>query len=117
MATPKLYPLNALVFSADLKQVSEETGELEPMTSGTVTGFIANSNSPTATAVDPTLTATCAHVGSGKWRVEVAGDVLTAALLASAFATATPYLIIQEVGGFRVYVELDYDASRAARVT
>lgn len=111
-----LYPLNDLVLEVKLTKVNTTTGATEPLTTGTVTAFIANANTPTATAADPTLTGTCTHVGSGRWIIEFDAAILTAALLASLFASATPYCIVQVTNGTRTYIELVYAASRAATI-
>ena len=120
---PGLYPLNDLYFLVTLSQVSSTTGEVSALTTGSPTCFLATSNSPTATAADATLAGTITHVGTaaagnqGTWLVSFDAAALTAALLATHFATVTPYCIINLTGGIRVYVELAYSASRTATVT
>lgn len=113
-----LSPLNDLSLSVTLKDVDPTTGATSLITTGTVTAFLAVSNSPTATVADATLNATVNYSGaSGKWTITIDASVLTAALLATLFASATPYLIIQRTNGVRVTVELLYSASRAATVS
>jgi hypothetical protein len=113
-----LYPLNDLTFLVTLKTVDPATGKVIALTTGSVTGFIAASNLPTASAADPSLTFTITHVGSGKWLVVMDAALLTAALLNTLFGSgATPYVILQLTGGFRAYIQLAYFASRQATQT
>lgn len=115
---PTLSPLNDLALSVVLKDVDPTTGATSLVTTGSVSAFLATSNSPTATVADSTLNATVNYSGAGgKWIVTIDASVLTASLLASLFASATPYMIIVRASGVRVYVELAYLASRAATVT
>lgn len=108
-----------------LKDVDQVSGKIVPLTTGPVTYFLATSKLPTATAVDPTLTgsailtvnsAASGAPPTGMWLVQLDAIVLTAALLDALFATVTPYLIIQKIGGVRVYVEMLYTPSRAGVV-
>ena len=86
-------------------------------TSGVVTGFLATSADPDATAADPTLEATIVYTGSGgQWLVKYDAAALTPELLAEHFAAATPYTIIEQPGGFRVVVEMEYDPIRYATI-
>lgn len=80
----------------------------------TVEAFLADSNLPTATAADASLVATCTSIGSGRWIVEFPGSILDATMLASLFASTTPYAIITADTSVRVAQELAYSASRAA---
>ncbi len=116
MAAPNLYPLNDFILKVKLKEVVAGSVSATPLTTGTVTGFLSTALTPTATAADASLVATCAHVSGGTWRVSVDASLLTAALLNTHFASATPYLILQQADGFRTYVTLAYSASRAATV-
>jgi hypothetical protein len=103
MSTPGLYPLNDLALLATLKTVSQTTGKAVTLTSGTVTAFLA----------DATLTATVTYLSSvSKWLIEFDGAALTAALLNTHFAAATPYLIIQSTGNLRTASALAYSATR-----
>lgn len=112
-----LYPSNDLAVKVTLKVVNPQTGQIGPLTGGTVTGFLATSSSPTATAADPSLSVTATEVGSGVYLVAFDGSVLTPSLLASLFATVTPYLIVQEPNDVRVYAECAYLPSRPATTT
>lgn len=107
-----LYPLNDLAVRVTLKVVDQTSGKVVPLTDGTVTAFLATSNSPTATAADPTLTTTGVNLNYGNYLIGFDGSVLTPTLLASLFATVTPYLIIQQPNDIRVYAELAYTPSR-----
>lgn len=116
--TIMLYPLNDLVLKAKLKEVVDGSLTATPLTTGTVTAFLATSNSPTAVAADAALTGDCEHVAGGAWRVAFDAADLDPALLDSLFG-ATPtacYCIIQQPGGIRTYVPLTYAASRPATV-
>jgi hypothetical protein len=108
-----LYPLNDLALSVTLKEVSATTGAVTVLTTGTVTGFLATSSGPTATAADPSLVATCNYSSAlGKWVVTIDAAILTASLLNTHFAAATPYLILQSASNFRTYITLTYSAGR-----
>lgn len=113
MAT-ELSPLNDLAFFAKLQQVSTSTGAKTPLTSGTVTAFLATSNAADATAADASLSVSAVHVTGGKWLVFFDASVLTLTLLETHFASVTPYLIIEQEDGFRVYHELEYSEAKAA---
>lgn len=113
---PALYPANDLVFEVTLKDVSPTTGVVSALTTGTVTGFLSATNTPTATAADPSLSVSGTHKGSGKWLIAFDATALTATLLASSFASGA-YLIVTHSGGIRVYAQLAYTASRPATVT
>lgn len=114
MATLELYPLNDFIAQVTLKDV-DATGAEIPVTTGTVTAFLATSNGPTATAADPTLSVSAVYTGAGGvWLITIDAAVLTASLLALHFATVTPYLIVQKTGAVRVYAKCKYKAERAA---
>lgn len=112
MATPKLSPLNR--FGVKVSLVADDE---TPLTVGTVTAFIADSNSPTAVALDESLTVSAVHLGAGIWRVFIPKERLTVATLDAAFGDgqATPYLILDAPGN-RVYLQLKYHPSRPAEV-
>jgi len=110
----KLYPLNDFAMFVKLKDIDSETGVVAPLTEGTVTAFLATTNEADATAADGTLSVEAVHISSGKWLVFFDASVLTLTLLETHFAAATPYLIVQQSNGFRVYEELEYSESRAA---
>jgi hypothetical protein len=114
MPAPSLFPLNDLAFLVTLYTINPTTAAKEKITSGTVTAFLAAANTPTATAADPTLTGTVAYVSAkGRWLVTFDGAALTAALLASSFGSATPYLIVEKAGDVRIAIELAYTATRS----
>lgn len=121
MSTPVLYPLNDLGFTVPLKKIDTDSasatfGKAIALTTGTVTAFLATSDLPTAAAADATLVATCTHVANGKWLIHFDGAALTASLLNTHFAAATPYMIVQVSGDIRVAVTLEYQAARPASV-
>lgn len=112
--TPTLYPLNDFSLLLPLKMVNATTGKVEKVITGTVTFFIATSNTPTAVAADGTLAGSATHVGSGNWLIQLDAAALTAVLLATLFASTPPVLIVIQPNGFRVYLPLLYAASRPA---
>lgn len=109
-----MYPSNDLAVTVTLQEIDSLTGVKNPLTTGTVTAFIATSNSPTATAADPSLSVSATHLNNpaGKWLIFFDASVLTPALLSSLFSAATPYLIVEQTNGVRAYVEMSYVASR-----
>lgn len=107
-----LYPLNDFCVIVRLQKISPTTGERAPLESGTVTAFLATSSAPDAAPAHATLEMTPVHLGNGKWLVFFDAAVLTAALLAAQFGSATPYLIVQETYGIRTFATLAYSASR-----
>src|SRR5690348_629197 len=118
MSTPlTLSPLNDFAVKAKLKQIDPATGDVGPLTTGTVTAFLATSNSATATAADPSLSVDADHLGDGVWLVSFDGAVLTPELLDPLFGATLPYLIIEQDGNVRVYAPVTYSASRPAIVT
>lgn len=113
MADPvKLYPLNDLALTVKLQDINPATGVKSPLTVGTVTAFLATSDSPTAVAADGTLSMSATHIGSGKWLVFFDATVLTPALLATHFASTPPVLIVVYPSGIRAYLTLEYQPSR-----
>lgn len=115
---PILYPGNDLSFSVTLTEIDPVTGAETNLTSGTVTGFLATSNTSSATAADPSFTLTCNYSGTGgDWTItSFAGSSVKAAALVAAFSSATPYAIIEKASGIRVYIELEFAPSRAALI-
>lgn len=113
-----IYALNDLALTVGpLKTVNPATGAKEPLTTGVTTAFLATSNEPTAAAADPTMSVVATHVGGGKWLVLFDASLLTPQLLAQHFAATPPYLIIEQVGAIRAYVECSYQPSRPAEVS
>lgn len=116
----ELSPLNDLDRTIELEEINPTTGVRTPMTTGTVTAFLATSPAPDATAADPTLSVSAVHVGGnpkargevnykpGTWLVHIDGTALTVALLAAQFGSATPYLIVSVTGGVRKVGQLTY---------
>ena len=104
----KIYPLNDWVHPVKLFEVEAGAITRTPLETGTVTGFLATSGSPTATAADASLVATAAHVANGWWRVSIDGTLLTASLMDTHFASTNPWLILQQTGNIRTVYELEY---------
>lgn len=100
----------------DMDPTSDTFGDRIALKSGTVTAFLAVSALASATPADPTLEITPVHIGSGRWLAEWDAAILDASLLASLFASATPYAICDVTNGTRTYVELEYSPSRAATI-
>lgn len=109
---PRLFPLNDFFALVTLNEVTATTGVVTAVTSGTVTGFLSTSDSPTATDVLG-LTATLVHTGSGVWSLSLSATGLTATLLATNFATAEPFLHVELSGGIRAVTPVRYFPSRA----
>lgn len=109
---PRVFPLNDFFALVTLNEVTATTGAITAVTTGTVTGFLSTSDGPTATDVLG-LTATLVHTGSGVWSLAIDGTGLTATLLATNFATAEPFLIVQLSGGIRAVTPVKYYPSRA----
>lgn len=109
---PRVYPLNDFFALVTLNTVAATTGTVTAVTTGTVTGFLSTSDGPTATDV-LSLTATLVHTGSGVWSLSMDAASLTATLLATNFATAEPFLIVQLSGGIRAVTPVKYYPSRA----
>jgi hypothetical protein len=112
MAYP-LSPLNDLSVLVTLKEVAPN-GQTINATDGEVTAFVATSKLPTATAADPALVGTVTYTGNGgRWlaRVEAAAPEVLEPLFGGG---TVPYLIIQRTGSTRVFVELEYETSKAA---
>lgn len=111
-------PLVAKLWDIDINPSSATFGKPIPLTTGTVTAFIAASIAPTAVAVDPSLTASGLHIGKGKWLIVFDGSILTPTLLNTLFGSGTiPQIIIQQPGNLRSYVPgVTYSASKPAQV-
>lgn len=122
-AIRELFPLNDFVRTVLLENVDAVTGVVTPITSGTIYGFLAISNAPTASEADGTLIVPGVYIGgangyeAGTWLFQIDAAALTAALLASLFsATVPPYFIVKKANDVRVYEKLKYTASRAATI-
>lgn len=109
------YALNDFIQEVTIMDV-DSTGTEIPVTTGTVTAFLATSNVPSATAADATLSVSAVYTGAGGvWLATFDKTVMTEAMLGSKFPTGvTPYLIVETTGGIRVYVKCKYKASRPA---
>lgn len=108
-----LTPLRDLTLEVAPKHTNPTTGAREPITSGTLTAFLATSNAPSATQVG-SLTTEGVHVGSGRWIVSFNAAMLTEVALSS--LTSTPFCILQMTDEFRDYVTLTYRASAPATI-
>jgi hypothetical protein len=115
MSSLNLFPLNDFVAKLTLKDV-DATGKAIPLTTGTVTAFLATSNGPTATAADPSLTQSATNLGGGAWLVSFDAAVLDPTLLASLFAGGV-YLIVQKLNGVRAWFPVTYSADRQGTVS
>jgi hypothetical protein len=114
---PKLYPLNDFAMYAKIPDINATTGAIEYIETGTVSAFLATSDSPTATAAHVSLTMSPTFVDAvNQWLVFFDASILTPAVLTPLFATVTPYLILQSSTGVRAVVRLTYDLSREAEV-
>lgn len=111
----ELNPSNDLDLQVTLKTVNPTTQAVTPLTSGTVLAFLATSDSPTATAADPTLTTTCTYSSATKkWLVPFEGSALIPSLMASLFGSTPPFCIVTaNATDVRVALPGVYVASRA----
>jgi hypothetical protein len=122
MATNPLYPRNDFIRTLLLETVDPSSGAVTPVDAGTVTGFLATSNAPAATAADASLEVSGVYVGGangyedGTWLFEIDATALTPTLLATLFTTATPYFIVKMDGAIRVYEKLKYVSARPATI-
>jgi len=107
------YPLNDFAIKVHLKDVDLTTGKVINLTTGTVTAFVSKTHTSLSTAADGSLNTTCTHVGSGQWLVPF--DAFDVTLIESLFTEGDlAYLIVEQLGGIRVYVPLVYHESREA---
>jgi hypothetical protein len=96
-----------------LKTVNS-AGKVVPLETGVVTAFLAETNAPDATEIDPTLVGVVTYLGcNGDWLVKFDGSILDEALLDAAAAV---YVIIDLPGDVRVYADAQYQSSREALV-
>lgn len=130
------YAENDFDYTIFLEDVNQTTAHHQPVTTGAVAAwFVAAANVDAAAAIDtpadPSLVATCGHVGVtpivdpedqplGTWLLHVDRDVLARALLDPLYpvgsTTAKPFLVIDDPAGVRVVLELKYGRSRKAEV-
>lgn len=103
------------------------TGTKAPITTGSVTGFLATSKGPSATAADASLQASLTYVGgnsdgeggtyaAGTWLFQLDAAALTPNLLSTHFAGARPYLIVERTNDLRVAIPLTYASEEQAVV-
>lgn len=117
MSTPTeivLNPKNDFGFFATLWSINLTTGAKTPLTTGSVSVFLATSDDPTAGPADATLTGTATHVGNGKWLIFVdatkLGDV---ALLDSLFlAGGAVYVVLEQTNNIRAALPVPYVRNR-----
>ncbi len=114
-----LYPSNDFVLQALLRTVNVTTQLVTVLTDAdapVVRAFLATSDSPTATAADPSLTTSCSYSKSTqRWMLAWEGSVLTPTLLATLFAAdPTACFAIITVNGtdIRGAIQLEYIAPR-----
>ena len=110
------YPSNPLILEVELETIDLTTGRKSPLTTGTVTAFIATSNIDSAVAASGGLTVTAVHTNGKKWLIAFSASQLTFAVLNPIFSTVppTPYLIIVMPSGIREYTQLQYFPSKPA---
>lgn len=99
---------NDKILKVRLKDVAEGSLTETPLTTGTVTAWIAST--PDGDAADPSLVGACEHVSDGNWRVAFDASMLDRTVLDGLFA-ATPsacYCVVKQPGGFRTYIPLTY---------
>lgn len=110
-ASINLSPLNDFNVTVTLKFI-DSAGATQPLTTGTVSFFIATATGPTATAADPSLAGNAVHIGGGVWLIQLDAAVLTYTLLNALFASVPPVLIVQQPNGVRGYATLTYLPAR-----
>lgn len=117
MTTFTLTPLNDFALTAEMRTPNLVTGKSEPLTSGSVTAFLATTNTQTATAADPSLSVICTHVGRGVWLAHFDASVLPLALLNTLFAgTGFAYCHFVSLNNVRKYVPVVYSATAPAEI-
>jgi hypothetical protein len=117
----ELTPLNDLDLTIVLEDINTSTGTRTPITTGTVTGFLATSSAPDATTADATLSVSGVYIGgqtkitgqsatydAGTWLFHLDASALTIALLDEKFAAATPYFIVSKSNAVRKVGQLSY---------
>lgn len=112
-----LFAFNDFVKTVTIEQV-DAAGAVQPVSTGTVTAFLATSKDTTAVAAHASLSTTAVYTGAGGiWLITLDAAVLTQTLLDTYFATTTPYLIVSLPNGIRVYAKVRYKSTRPATVT
>lgn len=114
-------PLNDFVATMILENVASDTGVVTAISSGTITGFLATSDSPDATAADANWSVSGTYIGgandyeAGTWMWQIDAAVLTYALMEAAFGSSKKaYFIVQKTNDKRVVKKLRYRAVRYA---
>jgi hypothetical protein len=114
---PVITPKNDCAFVVTLRLV-DDTGRYVNLTTGTLSAFLAASESSTAEAADPSLVGSVVYTGAGgRWLVRFDASILTSALLASLFASDTPYIIVEGENNVRFAIEAAYSDSKLVEVT
>lgn len=129
MASDALYPDNDFNQKALLRQVNPLTGDDEPLTTGTLVGFISEGHESDDVAAESSWQVNGTYVGNeddedgnscGAWIFNVDGANLTLDLLESHFGadgTGTrnrAFFVVKKEGDVRVYKQLRYFSSRRA---
>lgn len=120
-ALGKLSPLNEFDRAIVVESINTSTGTKAPVTTGTVTGFLATSFDPEATTAHASLSVSGVYIGgqlkvtgetatyaAGTWLFHIDASVLTVALLDGLFLTTTPYFHVSKVDSNRLVFSLDY---------
>lgn len=114
---PVITPKNDCAFLVTLRLV-DDTGRYTNLSTGTLTAFLATSDASTATAADNSLVGSVVYTGAGgRWLVRFDASILTSALLASLFASTTPYIIIEGENNVRFAIEAAYSDTKRVEVT
>lgn len=112
-----LNPLNDQVWTVPLTETNTTTSATTPLTTGTVTAFLATAKDST-TAADATLNCTVNYSGAGGiWTISLDASVLVKSLLDTLFGvTGKAYLIVIVQNAIWVRLELDYEPAAQAMV-
>jgi hypothetical protein len=110
-----LFPSNDLaLLIKGLKYLDPVDGKAKPRNAASITAFLTTSNLPDAVTAAAALSITCPYIAGsdGDYTILFDASRLGYSVLASLFASATPFLIVQETNGFRVARQLVYTPSR-----
>lgn len=125
--TPLFIPENDYTYRMLVQAPDPLTGELVPVTDGTIDVFLADSESASAPA-NPNFTGQASHIGVetptgdekplGTWLVHLDADNTTLTDCNAAFkskpATVKPCLVIKRDGAFRIVIVYKYKEFLAA---
>lgn len=112
-----IYPKNDFAKFVKGKDISATTGAVSDQTTGTVRAFFATSDLPTATPAHTSLDiAACSYVTDKGFLVFFDRAVMDFTILDGLFASAVPYLIIDDGAGWRVAFTGEYVATRPGTV-